>query len=204
MPGFDLSHLADGVLSETCHPGTTPSAADISNPANVEETARRHRYLFETLAPLDKESLLLFAYKITRPSIELDRMTVHNGPDEIYMPGKNRWLPIEVSFYERIYGNEGTGASIHGIYDQPAELIYKWWSNSVIKLRTSLRGTAREYKKPAEISMLDGLGNRVWVYYLANCWPTKVSPSNLSYVENEIADITATLTYDKAVEERGS
>jgi hypothetical protein len=48
--------------------------------------------------------------------------------------------------------------------------------------------------------MLDGLGNPIWTYYLVNCWPSKITPSDLSYAMTEIADITVTLTYDRALE----
>jgi len=199
MPGFDLSGLAD-----ICHDHSigTPLSHSRAQPSMTTETARRYRYSFELLEPLDQESLLLFAYKITRPSAEIDQITIHNGQSEIYRPGKNRWLPIDITFYERIFGETDAGPDTGNGYDQPAELIYNWWAKTMIDITTSLHGPPSAYRKPGQVAMLDGLGNSIWVYYLSNCWPMKVSPSDLGYADTEIAEITITLSYDKATEKR--
>ena len=213
MPGFDIG------MPSACHEGEggpyrPPGGGRDYSPSHVEETARRYRYEFEVLEPLDKDSggstfLLLFAYKATRPSPEIDKITIHSGQDEIYRPGKNRWQPIEVTFYERLTtDSEGDSRGGPGTYrDQAAELIYKWWGGTkdglpggVINLRNSFHGY--DYRKPCQLAMLDGYGGPVWSYYLANCWPVKVSPCDISYADTEIADITVTLSYDKAIEQR--
>jgi len=198
MPGFDIAQMAGG---RACSDGAVPPSVRSDMPSNITETARRYRYLFETLEPLNQNNLLLYAYKITRPSIEIDQITIHNGQDEIYRPGKSRWRPIDVTFYERIFESEAGEKATSG-YDQPAELIYQWWSKTMINIDNSLHGELNDYRKPSQITMLDGLGNTIWAYYLAQCWPTKVTPSDLSYAETEIADITVTLSYDKAIEKR--
>lgn len=213
MPGFDISQMNSPlgpVLSSACHDGAVPYPQKyLPQPTNTTETARRYRYRFETLEPLDQESLLVYAYKTTRPSVEIDQIVIHNGQDEIYRPGKNRWLPIDITFYERIFGETGEDAMITGGYDQPAELIYKWWSETMININKSLHGLiwdstsgVKGYRKPCQLTMLDGLGSSVWAYYLANCWPMKVTPCELGYADTEIADITVTLAYDKAMEMR--
>lgn len=199
MPGFDIRN---GYAF--CHPDptATPSSVSHFSPSNTVETARKYRYRLEILEPLDEDFLLLYAYKITRPIIEFDTIVIHNGQGEIYRPGKNRWQPIEISFYERVYGtfeNAGTPDATGG-HNQAAKLIYDWWANSVLNINNSLHGPANGYQKPAEVAMLDGLGNPIWTYYLVNCWPSKVTPSDLSYTMTEIADITVTLTYDRALE----
>jgi len=206
MPGFDIG------VPDACHEGidgeyTPPKNKREYSPSNTEETARRYRYEFEVLEPLDRDTrgstfLLLFAYKATRPTPEIDRITIHNGQDEIYRPGKNRWAPIEITFYERL-----AEESDDQYYDQAAELLFKWWGGTnyglpggVIHLEQSLHGY--NYKKPCQLAMLDGTGGMVWGYYLANCWPMKISPCDISYADTEIADITVTLSYDKAIEKR--
>lgn len=200
MPGFDV-----GIFG-ACHDTGVPDGRK-SGPQNVEETARRHRYEFQVLEPLDRDTegstfLLFFAYRATRPTPEIDKITIHNGQDEIYRPGKHRWNPIDITFYERVSQIEESQ-----YYDQPAKLLYKWWAGTpygtaggMIHLDVSLQGT--KYKKPCQLAMLDGYGQPIWSYYLANAWPVKVSPCDLSYADTEIADITVTLSYDKAIEER--
>jgi hypothetical protein len=197
MPGFDV-HLS----GPACHDGETGWAPSRPKPSNTVETARRHRFKFEVLEPLDKELLLVYAYKATRPSVEIEQIVVHNGQDEIYRPGKHKWRPIDITFYERVFGEIFEGPNMSFGYDQPAELINQWWASTMINLQTSLHGGPSTYRKPCQLDMLDGLGNSIWVYYLANCWPMKVEPSDLSYADAEIADITVTLSYDKAIEKR--
>lgn len=216
MPGFNIPfnnqcHLLDDDIS---YPND-----DITTPAHTEETARNHRYLFESLEPLSIDpgvgstNLLLFAYKATRPVPEIDEITIHNGQDEIYRPGKNRWKPIEITFYERLTGTESRFASSQDLNDQAARLIYRWWGGTpdglvggVVHLDVSSVGApgggALDYQKPCQLQMLDGLGNAVWTYYMADCWPVRVTPSDLSYADTEIASITVTLRYNKAIERK--
>ena len=201
MPGFYI-------VDKRCGPGEfVPIEGTV--PPNDVETARRYRYRFESLEPLDKNNLLLFAYKATRPNIEIEQITIHNGQDEIYRPGEVKWLPIDITFYERVYGEMDSGINSGG-YDQPAELIYQWWAESVIHISTSLQGwpydfsklNAKGYRKACQLEMLEGSGMAIWTYYLVNCWPMKITPCELGYADTEIADITITLAYDKAIEKR--
>lgn len=197
MPGFDIG------LRNACQDNTIQGR--LSGPSNIEETARRYRYEFQVLEPLDNASLLLFAYKAARPSPEIDIITIHSGQDEIYRPGKNRWKPIDITFYERVQPK-----SENEYYSQAAELLYKWWggtpyntdarSYGMIHLDRSLQG--QKYRKPCQLAMLDGYGEPVWSYYLVNSWPSKITPCDLSYADTEISDITVTLVFDKAIEQR--
>lgn len=200
MPGFDIKSY----IPSACHDGPTPTPGYNSKLENNIETARRYRYRLEILEPLNQDNLLLLAYRITRPTVEFDQVTIHNGQGEIYRPGKNRWMPIEVAFYERVSGVGGArnDPNATGGYDKAASLIYKWWAETLININNSLHGNLTAYRKPAEVAMLDGLGNAIWTYYLVNCWPLKVDPSDLSYIDSEIADITLTLSYDRALEKK--
>lgn len=168
MPGFNVGGLGGG------------------GPPNTQETARRHRFDFETFEPLD--SILLFAHKAQRPIPEIDRVIMHHGQDEIYLPGKNRWRPIEISFYEAIDGSS----------DSVASKIYDWWSQSVISIQESKVGS--DYKKRATLQMLDGQGSSVWKYMLINCWPISVTPDTLDYADNGVAAISFQVVMDKVKE----
>jgi len=204
MPGFNIP------FNDACHLFNDEmgfSTADVE-PSHTEETARAHRYIFQTLEPLDRDSggstnLLLFAYKATRPTPEFDEITIHSGQDEIYRPGKNRWKPIDITFYERLTGQPAY--LDQDLTDQAASLIYEWWGGKnfglpggVVHLDQSVLGIG--YQKPCELAMLDGNGTPVWTYYLADCWPQRVTPSDLSYASTDIAEITVTLRYNKAIE----
>jgi len=185
MPGFDVS-----AINAQCHDSdafTTPSKYS-GYAANVE-TARAHRYKFEILKPL--EHLLLYAYKAGRPSYEVDDMVIHSAQDEIYRPGKTHLKTIDISFYEYLSPMDPP------FTDTTASQIYKWWAESMVDITTSLHKPLDQYMFECQLDMLDGVGMPVWTYFMYDCWPLKVTPSELSYADTGIADITVTLRYSK-------
>jgi len=170
MPGFRIAGL-----------GGAPTSPD-----NTTETARRNRYIFQSLNPL--RSILLFCHKASRPVPEIDRITMHHGQDEIYFPGKNRWLPIDIAFYEGVQANK----------DVVAQQIYNWWAGNVVIIFESR--IAPTFKLDAMFSMVDGQNRPIWTYKLISCWPLKVTPDQLDYGDHNISEITVQLAYEKAIE----
>jgi hypothetical protein len=175
MPGFNIT--VEGVV---CRGDSTP--------ANTSETSRRHRYILQVLQPLSRD-LLIVSHKCGRPTPEIDRIVMHHGQDEIYMPGKNRWLPIEISFYD-VHSAGGT--------DNTAKEIYNWWSASVLDIEES--AISQPFKRDGNLYLLDSAGRPVWEYQLLGTWPSKVSPDSLDYSDNSISEITVTLQMDKCRE----
>lgn len=194
MPGFNIT------VQNGCDvPDSTLNGSSVyTGPSNVIETARSHRFKLEILDPFGSGSnggsILLNLEKCTRPTPEIDEIVIHSGQDEIYRPGKNRWSPVEFTFYERLRGG------VADFTDSAAKNIYQWWGSRMIDLESSAHRSVTNYYKRAELSMKDGLGNDVWSYYLFDCWPVKVTPSTLDYGSNDIARITVTLRYNKAKE----
>ena len=193
MPGFNIPMEAS-----SCGAGSS------SGPSHTTETARKHRYELEVLEPLGQgsqgqggDSLLLFLKKCTRPSIEIDEIVIHSGQDELFRPGKQHWKPIEFTFYEKLKGSKNGSLN-----DECAEKIWKWWANAMIDVKTSLHKPPSQYLKDTQLTMLDGDGSSVWKYYIYDCWPSKISPSDLSYTDTDIAEISVTLRYSKAWEVR--
>ncbi len=173
MPGFQIFGGACGVQGGA------------NGPSATTETARLHRFEFTTLGPLG--GILLYAHRSGRPGPDIDVVTVHHSQDEVYTPGKNRWKPIEITFYEAANGN-----------DQVASAIFQWWSQSILNIGASLVNGSP--KQNASLSLLDGFGGSVWSYNMYGCWVPKVDPSTLDYSDTNIAEITFTLQYDKASE----
>lgn len=187
MPGFKIPN----VISCTSRPST------YDGPDIDVEFARTNRWLFEVLPPFGtiKDGILLYAHKCTRPTPEIDQIVIHHGQDEIYRPGKNRWSPIDITFYEKTKSL----SDIPKLVDEAAERVYKWWSESVLVLRESRHGKQEGFPNGI-LKMLDGYGNTIWEYNLYQCWPTKVTPSDLDYADGNIAEITVTIRFNKAKE----
>jgi hypothetical protein len=188
MPGF---HVPGG------------GVARVDAPSSIHETARRSRWKLEIQGygeggigteGLDPAPITIYAHKATRPSPEIDYITVHHSQDEIYFPGKNRWAPIEISFYE-VVTEEG---------NITARYIYEWWSKDILQLNKSrLAGISdrRLSKRWCYLTQLDGAGNGIYKYTLLGCWIEKVTPEDLNYEESTICKITVRLRFDKAIEE---
>lgn len=191
IPGFNIplsAMCSDVVDSDPFTPREGPGI-------NVE-TARKHRYLLEVLSPLGSSSadgILFFLKACTRPSAEIDEIVIHNGQDEIYRPGKNRWRALDMTFYEVLSTENDEKHS-----DLAANKIFSWWARKVLNIDKS-----RLQVNPTvdmQLSMLDGSGRSVWTYYLYRCWPLKITPSDLSYADTDLAEISLTLRFDKADE----
>lgn len=195
MPGFDISDA----MTAMCHEDNiAPENARTASPLNTVETARKHRYALEIFEPLgtQQDGILLYLEKCTRPTPEFDEITIHNGQDEIYRPGKVKWNPIEFTFYEKTTGKDDD------LTDQAAELIYKWWAESTAIISESRHTFPSLYYKNAELAMLDGVGRPIWTYFLYDCWIQKTSPSDLAYSDSDIATISIIMRYNKAKEQQ--
>jgi hypothetical protein len=187
MPGFYIP------ITDSCN-----EPVPEGGPAHNVETARKNRYLLEVLEPFGTKTtgILIYLAKCTRPGVEMDQVAFHSAQDEIFRPGKNHWKPVELTFYEKLDGSvddQGVGA----LTNQPAKLIYEWWGKTMINLETGLHNEPAAYLKNCQLNMLDGFGASIWEYHLYDCWPAAVSPSELSYSDGNIAEITVTLRYSK-------
>lgn len=205
MPGFNIK------IEHPCLSGSDTNAfrnpSSYAGPSSYIETARAHRYKLEILNfSLNAErttDILLYLSKCTRPNPEIDEITIHNGQDEIYRPGKNRWQPIKFTFYEVL--NE-TDANTTPSLNLTASNIFNFWANKTVLLTSSRLGAVRNdsrsagYYSDAQLDMLNGVGQPIWTYELHRCWPTSVSPQDLAYSETSILETTVTMRFDRAFE----
>ena len=166
MPGFTINGTGGG-------------------PSGVIEAARSNRW---KVAILDDTQLNLVAHTCNRPTPEISPITMHHGQNEIYLPGKHRWSPVEIKFYEVVVGHKS---------NVTAE-IYRWWSKDVIDVDNNVIN--RKAKKTVNIEMLDGFGVTIWKYKLIGAWPEKITPDAMDYGSSNILEIAITLRYDAAME----
>jgi hypothetical protein len=165
MPGFAIGN----------------QSADVPQPSAVVESRRRHRWRFLTLSPPVKD-ILIHAFKADRPKSVIDKVIIHHMQDEIYVPGKNRWEPIDITFYE--------------VENPDVAKKLTEWNNRVINFLNATIQT--DYRTNARLQMVGGSGLETWTAQLFNCWPMKVTPETLDYSASEISTIVTTMSYDKA------
>lgn len=190
MPGFNISVL--GCNDENAF----KEDPAFKGPSNLLETGRDYRFSLDIFEPFGgrEDGILLYLEKCERPSIEIDEIVIHNGQDEIYRPGKMKWKPISFTFYEVLKGEDSPNDN------NTAGKIFELWSEKVLDLFNSRISPPNDLASDAQLSMLNGKGDPVWIYDMYRCWPTKVSPSDLDNSSNGISKITVTMRYDKARE----
>ena len=171
MPGFNIPR---------------PGQSSNSYESNTQEAGRKHRY---NVSIAGVGPMVTFNVKtITQPSIEFDEILVHNGQDQIPLPGKHKYKPIEISFYEAL---SGTGGGFKGtITEQLAKLCPNISAISYLRIPS-------EYMFNMEIFRLDGIGNSYLTYKLFGCHLALLDPGDLSYADNEISTVTATIKYGR-------
>lgn len=220
MPGFIGFQSPDerkncGLIPHADIPASNLGRTDsfgIDSPEHTVETFRKYRYLMRLMdsanparqvASGNNKMLSAYIETCTRPKLEFDKITIHKGQDEIYRPGKSRWAPITLSFYEAVVSKIDSGL-VYAFSSQLAEVIYNWHSRVITGFDrstsfSSIAGAKTIYKN-IEIDMENGYGNRLRTYYLYEGWPSGVTPSDLSYSSNEITRIDVEITYNRAVE----
>lgn len=199
MPGFDIT-----INQQTCDDarelgwGPNELPPGYYGPTHKVEVGRKHRYKFETFPPFGDSTsgILLYGHKCGRPTIEVDVIKIHHGQDEIYRPGKQRWMPFDITFYEIYKGDSSEWFQTN----ETAQMIYDWWASTMIDTTIALHGNVRDYYKDAILQLLDGSGSLAYEYYLYDCWPSKITPSDLAYAESALSEITVTICYNKAKE----
>lgn len=162
-----------------------------SGVGNKIEPRRKHRFEFETpeiVFPDSKAALLLKS--ATRPKISIDEIPVKWNQETAYWDGQHEWDPMTLTWYD-----------VH--QDNDTSLAIWKWLNSVIDLPgASGQPTAQVapfYKRNSKLIMTDNTGNVNQFWELSRCWPRDVDWGDLDYADSEIALITCTMRFDRAV-----
>jgi len=212
MAGFNIP--LDTYSRDNCEPRSPRSSSAISSNivfpkrggSNTTESVRGHRFkvvidldyvldgsgLSSARDEVDTNFLKLYARKCQRPAVEFDVITIHQGAEEIYRPGKYRWNTVDVTFYEPIESEDKK-------IDVNAKNLYYWWRFGVMTDKHWMQNL-RAINATMNVYSIDGNSDQVHQYTLHNCWPTKVAPTDFDYSDTNLGEITATFRYDYATE----
>ena len=120
-----------------------------------------------------------------RPHITIDEVEIPFLNTSTWVIGRFRWSTMDVTFRDPI----GPSAS---------QAIMEWvrlHSESI----TGRQGYAAGYKKQVEVEMLDPTGVVIEKWLLDGTMLTNVNFGDLAMDDDSIADITATLRFDRAI-----
>lgn len=147
------------------------------------EPLRKNRWLFRFPADLGIQEWWLTSGK--RPSIKQGDTIISFLNTHTHVVGKYSWDPIPISLRDPI----GPSAS---------QALMEW-----VRLHsesaTGRQGYAAGYKRDVELEMLDPSGVSVQRWILKNTMLTDVDFGSLSYDEDGLATIEATLVFDYAI-----
>ena len=147
------------------------------------EPKRKNRWMLRFPSDLGIQEWWLSS--AARPSITQNEVPIPFLNTETYVIGRFNWEAIDVTFRDAI------GPST-------AQAIMEWvrlQSESI----TGRQGYAAGYKKDIEIEMLDPAGVVIEKWVLQGTMLTNVNFGDLSMDDDAIADIVATLRFDRAI-----
>lgn len=172
MPGFSIE-------------GKSPATV---GPSNVSEVRRKHRWTFTVVgvtAP-DANKATLYLQKAQRPSVKFEEATMHHDQEEAYFAGKTKWDPIALEFYDA--------------EQDPDVSQFIWeWVNAAVQISEATVAPPSEYKKFGRLEMYDGKGNMTERWKIIHCWPKDTNWNELDYASSDIAMVTVSLRFDRAV-----
>ena len=126
-----------------------------------------------------------FVESAARPSIKINSTEIQFLNTSTFVAGRFNWDPITVKFRDPI----GPSA---------AQALMEWVRLHAESV-TGRMGYAAGYKKDIDLEMLDPTGVVVEKWILYGTFLTDVNFGSLSYSQDALADITATLRMDRCV-----
>jgi hypothetical protein len=147
------------------------------------EPKKKNRFIFRFPTELGIQEW--FVASGARPSIAQTEVEVPFLNTSTWVIGRFTWNSMDVNFRDPI----GPSA---------AQALMEWvrlHSESV----TGRQGYAAGYKKDVQLELLDPTGVVIEKWILVNTMLTNVNFNNLDYSSSDLADITATLRFDRAI-----
>lgn len=147
------------------------------------EPKKKNRFIFRFPTPLGIQEW--FVASGSRPSITIDEVEIPFLNTSTWVAGRFLWEAIDVVFRDPI----GPSA---------AQALMEWVRLHAESV-TGRMGYAAGYKKDVELELLDPTGVVIEKWILQGTFLTGVNFNDLDYSSADIADINATLRFDRAI-----
>lgn len=145
---------------------------------------RKFRFTLEIATPCGNVPAS-FVKVAARPSLDIDETELNFLNGVTWIPGKGKWQPITVTYYDTNSNNMGGLLSwIATVYD----------FTDPINLKQSEKAG---WNGTALLTMYDGCGGPMERWLLGSVWPQSVNFGDLDYGNSEEATIELTLKYSE-------
>jgi hypothetical protein len=127
--------------------------------------------------------------KGARPSLEFKDIEVQHVTEDIYLPGKPSWKPINLVLYDICPPSN----------DHP---IWDWILTCYDPINTN--GTNyfaildKNFKQDCVLEMYNGCGAVLEMWYFENAYPSQVNWNDLDMADSGVVTCDITLKYDRA------
>jgi hypothetical protein len=151
---------------------------------------RRFRWMFSILEVCGDHSInVLPPLKGARPNLAFKDIEIPHLIENIYIPGKPEWKPINLVLYDICppSHNHPVWNWIHKIY-QPDNGEY-------YPIR---RGDGNTFKEEGKLQLFSGCGDVLETWIFENCWPSEINFGELDMANNEVVTCDIVLKYDRA------
>jgi hypothetical protein len=147
------------------------------------EPKKKNRFIFRFPTPLGIQEW--FVSSGSRPSITIEEVEIPFLNTSTYVAGRFNWETIDVTFRDPI----GPSA---------AQALMEWVRLHAESV-TGRMGYAAGYKKDVELELLDPTGVVIEKWILQGTFLTNVNFNDLDYSSSDVADISATLRFDRSI-----
>jgi len=154
----------------------------LNMPINYEPK-KKNRFIFSFPTNMGIQSWFVVSAK--RPNVTIDEVEIPFLNTSTWVSGRFRWETIDITFKDPI----GPSA---------AQAIMEWVRLHAESV-TGRMGYAAGYKKNVTLEMLDPTGVVIERWKLINTMLTSADFGDLSYDSGDLAEVSTTLRFDRAV-----
>jgi hypothetical protein len=158
-------------------------------PANTNEFRRAHRWVWRLLGKGQRQfsqPALLLLKSASRPQFKFEQPEVHHNQEVMYLAGKQSYEPVKLEWYDSEQNP-----------DVSAE-VYEWLE-TVVQFNTANVNHPRNYKREAELNMIDGQAQTTEAFRFYGTWPMSVDWKELDMTNIEVLTLSAEMRFDRAI-----
>lgn len=150
---------------------------------------RKFRFLFTIPGVVDDGIGALPPSAAARPNIRFGEIVVPHLTEEIYLPSRPAFDPINLTLYDV--------KAVSPVWDWVLQLYNPAQGGYQV---SDIRGGLdyNRYKKTSILQMLDGCGNTIEAWTYENAWCTSANFGPLSMQDNDVCTVDLTIRYDRA------
>lgn len=157
---------------------------DMLRPVPIDlEPKRKNRFTIEFPADLGFSEWMV--QTSSRPTVSIGEVEIPFGNTSTFVAGRSVWEPIDITFIDAI-GPSTTQKVME-------------WVRQCVEHSTGRMGYATNYKKQLVLKTLDPAGIPVEKWVLYGAFITSANFGDLDRGSEDLADVTTTIRFDKAV-----